>query len=287
MAVSMFNQQMFKHYLRLMRFNKPIGIYLLLWPTLWGLWASAGKWPATKILIIFTLGTILMRAAGCVINDIADRKIDKHVKRTAQRPLTSGKVSLKEALMLFSICSVLSFSLVLFLNEMTIKLSFIGIALAILYPFTKRWINAPQLVLGLAFAWGIPMAYAATQQQLPFACWYLYGLVVLLAVAYDTLYAMVDKEDDLKIGVKSTAILFGNYDKKIIFILQIIVWLGLLIFGFWQHYSWMYEAWIFCSIGFFIYQQKLIKNGEPANCFKAFLNHHWFVLWVWLGFLMQ
>ncbi|MES2203733.1 MAG: 4-hydroxybenzoate octaprenyltransferase [Pseudomonadota bacterium] len=282
----MVKQHVFKYYFQLMRFDKPIGIYLLLWPTLWSVWAASRGFPSIKILIVFILGTILMRAGGCVINDIADRKIDKHVKRTEQRPLTSGKVSLKEALILFAICSVLSFVLVLFLNPMAIKLSFIGIALAIFYPFTKRWINAPQLVLGLAFAWGIPMAYAATQEQLPFSCWYLYGLVVILSVAYDTLYAMADKADDLKIGVKSTAILFGDYDKKIIFILQIIVWLGLLIFGFWQHYSWIYEAWIFCSIGFFIYQQKLIKNREPEKCFKAFLNHHWFVLWVWIGFVI-
>lgn len=275
-----------KNYFELMRFHKPIGIYLLLWPTLWGVWAAAGEWPSTKILIVFVLGTILMRAGGCVINDIADRKIDGHVKRTSQRPLASGKVSLREAWILFSCCSLLSFVLVLLLNSTTILLSFVGMALAILYPFTKRWIDAPQLVLGLAFAWGIPMAYAATQQQLPWACWYLYGLVVLLAVAYDTLYAMVDKEDDLKIGVKSTAILFGAWDKKIVFNLQLLVWLGLLFFGQWQDYSWMYEVWIFCSIGFFIYQQKLIKNREPEKCFKAFLNHHWFVLWIFIGFMI-
>ena len=278
--------QHYKYYFQLMRFDKPIGIYLLLWPTLWGVWASAGKWPSTKILIVFILGTILMRAAGCVINDIADRKIDGHVKRTKDRPLASEKVSLKEAWLLFGICSALSFLLVLLLNPMAIMLSFVGIILTVLYPFTKRWIDAPQLVLGLAFAWGIPMAYAATQQRLPAQCWYLYGLVVILAVAYDTLYAMVDKEDDLKIGVKSTAILFGAWDKKIVFNLQLIVWLGLLFFGKWQHYSWMYEAWIFCSIGFFVCQQKLIKNREPEKCFTAFLNHHWFVLWVWLAFVI-
>lgn len=275
-----------KNYFQLMRFHKPIGIYLLLWPTLWGVWAAAGAWPSLRILIVFVLGTILMRAGGCVINDIADRKIDKHVKRTAQRPLTSGKVSLREALILFGICSALSFALVLLLNPMAILLSFVGIALTILYPFTKRWIDAPQLILGLAFAWGIPMAYAATQEHLPWACWYLYSLVVILAIAYDTLYAMVDKEDDLKIGVKSTAILFGDWDKKIVFSLQLCVWLGLLFFGKWQHYSWVYEVWIFCSIGFFIYQQKLIKNRESEKCFKAFLNHHWFVLWAWIGFVI-
>lgn len=282
----MINRQKLKCYFQLMRFDKPIGIYLLLWPTLWGVWAAAGAWPSTKILMVFVLGTVLMRAGGCVINDIADRSIDGHVKRTENRPLASGKVSLKEAWILFGCCSLLSFILVLFLNSMVMAMSFIGIGLTILYPFTKRWIDAPQLVLGLAFAWAIPMAYAATQQQLPWACWYLFGLVVLLAVAYDTLYAMVDKEDDVKIGVKSTAILFGNSDKKIVFNLQLCVWLGLLFFGKWQHYSWMYEAWIFLSIGFFIYQQKLIKHRESEKCFKAFLNHHWFVLWVWIGFVI-
>lgn len=282
----MFNQKKIKCYLQLMRFHKPIGIYLLLWPTLWGLWASAKGWPSIKILLIFVFGTLLMRAGGCVINDIADRHFDKHVKRTAQRPLTANLVSLKEALWIFIICLLASFCLVLLLNKLAILLAFVGAGLAILYPFTKRWINAPQLILGFAFAWGIPMAYAAQQQPLSWACWYLYSLVVLLAVAYDTLYAMVDKEDDLKIGIKSTAILFGTWDKKIVLSLQLIVWCGLLLFGIWRHYSWLYEITIFFSLGFFIYQQKLIRHREPEKCFQAFLNHHWFALWVWTGFLV-
>lgn len=274
-----------KTYLELMRFHKPIGIYLLLWPTLWGVWAASSGFPSMKILAIFVLGTIFMRAAGCVINDIADRNFDKHVKRTAQRPLTSGQVSLKEAWCIFAVCLLLSFALVLFLNGFAICLAFIGAGLTILYPFTKRWIHAPQLILGLAFAWGIPMAYAAIQNRLPWQSWYLYGLAVLLAVAYDTLYGMTDKEDDLKIGIKSTAILFGDRDKQIVLILQIIVWIGLLLFGIAQDYSWLYEIIIFFSAGFFIYQQKLIKYREPQKCFQAFLNHHWFVLWVWCAFL--
>ena len=278
--------QRYKYYFQLMRFHKPIGTYLLLWPTLWGVWAAADGWPATKILIIFVLGSILMRAAGCVINDIADIQFDGYVKRTAQRPLVSGKVTLREAWMLFAACSFFSFSLVLLLNKMTMLLSFIGLALTIVYPFTKRWIDAPQLILGAAFAWAIPMAYAATQQNLPWSCWYLYGLVVILAVAYDTLYAMVDKEDDLKIGVKSSAILFGRWDKMIVFALQLLVWIGLLVFGLWQHYSKYYEAWIFMAVGFVIYQQILIVDRIPEKCFKAFLNHHWFVMWVWIGFVV-
>ncbi|MBP9726670.1 MAG: 4-hydroxybenzoate octaprenyltransferase [Gammaproteobacteria bacterium] len=278
--------QRYKYYFELMRFHKPIGTYLLLWPTLWGVWAAADGWPATKTLIIFILGSILMRAGGCVINDIADIKIDGDVKRTAQRPLVSGKVTLREAWMLFAACSFFSFSLVLLLNKMTILLSFIGLALTMVYPFTKRWIDAPQLILGAAFAWAIPMAYAATQQSLPWSCWYLYGLVVILAVAYDTLYAMVDKEDDLKIGVKSSAILFGRWDKMIVLALQLLVWSGLLVFGLWQHYSNYYEAWVFIAVGFFIYQQILIADRIPEKCFKAFLNHHWFVMWVWIGFVV-
>lgn len=279
--------QRYKYYFQLMRFDKPIGIYLLLWPTLWGVWAAAGQWPSTSILIVFVLGTILMRAGGCVINDIADRHIDGHVKRTENRPLASGKVSLKEAWVLFACCSGLAFILVLFLNGMAILMSFVGMGLTILYPFTKRWIDAPQLVLGLAFAWGIPMAYAAIVQQLPWQCWYLYGLVVLLAVAYDTLYAMVDKADDLKIGVKSTAILFGRWDKKIVLGLQLLVWVGLLAFGVLQHYSLRYEVWMFFLVGFLIYQQRLMKESKPEKCFKAFLDHHWLVLWVWLGFVVR
>ncbi len=278
--------QRYKYYFELMRFHKPIGTYLLLWPTLWGVWAAADGWPATKILIIFILGSILMRAGGCVINDIADIKIDGYVKRTAQRPLVSGKVTLREAWMLFAACSFFSFSLVLLLNKMTILLSFIGLALTMVYPFTKRWIDAPQLILGAAFAWAIPMAYAATQQSLPWSCWYLYGLVVILAVAYDTLYGMVDKEDDLKIGVKSSAILFGRWDKMIVLALQLLVWIGLLVFGLWQHYSNYYEAWVLIAVGFFIYQQILIADRIPEKCFKAFLNHHWFVMWVWIGFVV-
>ncbi len=279
--------QRYKYYLQLMRFHKPIGIALLLWPTLWGVWSASIGFPSIKILVIFVLGTIFMRAAGCVINDIADRDFDKYVKRTAQRPLTSGQVSLREAWCVFAICLTLSFVLTLFLNKFTMLLACVGAGLAILYPFTKRWIDAPQLVLGCSFAWAIPMAYAAIENQLSWQCWYLYVLVVLLSIAYDTLYAMTDKRDDIKIGIKSTAILFGDQDKKIVLLLQLLVWVGLLFFGFFQHYSWCYHMMSFSSLGFFIYQQRLIKDREPEKCFQAFLNHHWFVLWVWLGFLAK
>ncbi len=278
--------QRYKNYIELMRFHKPIGIYLLLWPTLWGVWAASEGLPSFSMFFVFVMGSILMRAAGCVINDIADRHFDAHVRRTATRPLANGKISLRQALIVFFICITFSFIFVLMLNSFAIKLAFIGLGLAVLYPFTKRWIDAPQLVLGFAFAWGVPMAYAAIQGKLPWQCWYLYTLVVVLAIAYDTLYAMVDKEDDLKIGIRSTAILFGRYDQEIVFILQIFVWLGLLLFGFLQHYSWFYDVWIFFSIGFFLYQRKLIQTKDPEKYFQAFLNHHWFMLWVWIGFVV-
>lgn len=269
-----------------MRFHKPIGIYLLLWPALWGLWAAQRGFPPLKVLIVFVLGSILMRSAGCVINDIADKHIDIHVKRTLDRPLAAGKIKSKEAVLVFLICCFLSFCLVLFLNKTAIFLSFIGMALAIIYPFTKRFIHAPQLFLGFAYAWAIPMGYASLNRPLSWECWYLYGLVILLAIAYDTFYAMVDKEEDIKIGVKSTAIWFGQWDYKIVFLIQISVWFSLLFFGIWQKYSWRYECWIALSLGFFIYQQKLVRKRNTIYYFQAFLNHHWFMLWVWVGFLL-
>lgn len=278
--------QHYKHYFKLMRFHQPIGICLLLWPTLWGVWAAANGKPSLKIICIFVLGSIVMRAAGCVINDIADRQFDGHVKRTSMRPLANKHISVLSAVIVFFICITLGLALTLMLNRLAITLAFIGLALTIVYPFTKRWIHTPQLILGFAFAWGIPMAYAAIQEKLTWECWYLFTLVILLAIAYDTLYAMVDKEDDMKIGIKSTAIWFGQYDKTIIFVLQLIVWLGLLLFGFLKDYSLIFDGWIVCSLGFFIYQRKLIQTQTTQKYFQAFLNHHWFALWVWIGFVI-
>lgn len=269
-----------------MRFHKPIGIYLLLWPTLWALWAASKAVPVFwPMLIVFILGTVLMRAAGCVINDIADRNFDHEVERTKTRPLTSGKISLKSAIILFFILSLMAFGLVLFLNQFTILLSFIGMGLACLYPLTKRFFSAPQLVLGFAFAWGIPMAYAAVINSLPIVCWWLFGINILLIVAYDTMYAMVDREDDLKLNLKSTAILFGQYDRVMIGILQLVILLNLFLFGWVQDYKIIYFAFIFLAGILFIYQQFLIKNRVRENCFKAFLNNHWFGLLVLFGFV--
>lgn len=279
--------QTYKPYWRLMRFDKPIGIYLLLWPTLWGLWASAKGMPSWLTLFTFVMGTIFMRAAGCVVNDIADRNFDQHVERTKERPLTSGQVSLRGAIVLFIFLSLAAFSLVLlFLNSFAIVLSFVGMILAAVYPFTKRFIYSPQFILGLAFSWGIPMAYAATIKQLPSDCWALYFIAILWPVAYDTMYAMVDREDDLAIGLKSTAIWFGRYDRLIIAILQSVIWLGLLIFGLWQSYHFGYFVMLVVAGIFFVYQQKLIFHRERSACFKAFLNNHWFGFLVFVGFVL-
>ena len=276
----------FRHYWELMRFHKPIGIYLLLWPTLWALWAAKKSLPPLwPTLVVFVLGTVLMRAAGCVINDIADRHFDHQVQRTKTRPLTSGKVSVTSAIILFLLLSFVAFGLVLFLNSLTIYLSFVGIGLACIYPFTKRFFSAPQLVLGVAFAWGIPMAYAAVINYLPIYCWWLFGVTILLIVAYDTMYAMVDKEDDLKLHLKSTAILFGEYDRLIIGILQLIIFLNLFLFGWIQDYHFFYFIFIFLAGMLLVYQQYLIKNRIRENCFQAFLNNHWFGLLVLFGFM--
>ncbi|GGK61800.1 4-hydroxybenzoate octaprenyltransferase [Amphritea balenae] len=260
---------------QLMRVEKPIGTYLVLWPTLWALWIAAEGIPDLDLLLIFCLGTFLMRSAGCVINDYADRKIDGHVKRTAQRPIPAGLISAKEALYLFSGLLILAFILVLFTNQMTVLMSFGAVALATCYPFMKRYTHLPQVVLGMAFAWAIPMAFTATLNSIPNQVWLLYIATVLWTVAYDTMYAMVDRDDDLKIGVKSTAVLFGDMDKVIIGILQLLtlsifallaVQLGLSL--------WFYMG-ILMMGGFFVYQQYLIRDRQRDACFKAFLNNHY------------
>ncbi len=262
-------------YLALIRFDRPIGTYLLLWPTLWALWIAAEGLPDTKLLVIFILGTFLMRSAGCAINDYADRHIDAHVKRTANRPLATGRISPKEALVFTVVLCLLAFALVLLTNQKTILLSFAAAALAACYPFMKRYTQWPQLVLGAAFSWGIPMAFAAQQNALPKELWLLYAAVVIWTVAYDTFYAMVDRDDDIKIGVKSTAILFGQYDRLITGLLQLIV-IALLVevgrafgLGYWYFLSLIVTALLF------VYQQYLIRHRDRDDCFKAFLNNHW------------
>jgi len=274
-------------YARLMRLDKPIGILLLLWPTLWGLWVAAEGVPSAHILVVFVAGVVLMRSAGCVINDYADRGFDGDVERTRTRPLVSGVVTAKEALLLFVVLVALAFLLVLTLDRFTIALSVVALLLAVVYPFTKRYINTPQLVLGAAFAWAIPMAFAAISGGIPWVAWLLFVATVLWAVAYDTFYAMVDRDDDLRIGVKSTAILFGRYDRWIVaalhvFVIAMLVLVGKLIAANNVYYLSLLAAALFAT-----YQQWLVRDREPAACFKAFLNNNWFGLVVFLGIFLN
>lgn len=271
------------HYLTLMRVNKPVGLYLLLWPTLWSLWLAAKGMPSIKNLVIFTLGCFLMRSAGCVINDYADRNIDKHVKRTKDRPLTSGQVHSMEAVDLFIVICALSFLLVLCTNMYTIALSVVGLLLAASYPFMKRYTYFPQVMLGAAFSWSIIMAYVAETNTLPRDIWLVYIAVLVWTVCYDTFYAMVDREDDLKIGVKSTAILFGDFDRQITAVLQMFVVFVFLLIGYRFQLGIIYYISTIIAAALFAYQQLLIQDRTPENCFKAFLNNQWVGLIIFIG----
>lgn len=272
-----------RQYALLMRLNKPIGIFLLLWPALWALWiAGAGK-PDPWVVTVFVLGVVLMRSAGCVINDYADRDIDRHVARTRDRPITAGRVAPREALMVFALLCLLAFGLVLTLNLLTIKLSFIGVLLAATYPFAKRYTHLPQVHLGAAFGWAVPMAYAAQTGAVSNTGWLLFIATLLWATVYDTMYAMVDREDDMKIGVKSTAILFGELDRLIIGLLQLTFFAVLLIVGRQAHLGLFYYFGLAAAAGFALYHQYLIRAREPAQCFKAFLNNNWLGLAVFAG----
>lgn len=272
-------------YARLMRLDRPIGTYLVLWPTLWALWIAAKGFPQLHVLVIFILGVVLMRAAGCVINDIADRHVDGHVKRTRQRPLVLGDVSAGEAAVLFVVLGFLAFLLVLFTNRLTVYLSFGGILLAVCYPFMKRYTHLPQVVLGAAFAWSVPMAFAAQTGALNQHIWLLYTAVVLWTVSYDTFYAMVDRDDDIRIGVKSTAILFGENDRLITGMLQFLFVLALGLVG--QRFSlgWIYSIAVVVAGGLMVYQQYLIRTRERDAYFKAFLNNNWVGMVVFIGIL--
>ena len=262
-------------YLRLMRADKPIGTLLLLWPTLWALWLAAGGWPQWHLLLIFVLGVFLMRSAGCVLNDFADRNFDGHVQRTAQRPLATGVVSRREALQLCATLCALAFVLVLFTNKLTILLSFGAVLLAALYPFMKRYTHLPQVILGAAFGWSIPMAFAAQSETLPRGCWILFIANVLWTVVYDTFYAMVDRDDDRKIGIKSTAILFGEDDRLITGALQVCVIFALVIAGLQFKLGYWYFVALIGVGGLFIYHQILIRDRQREACFRAFLHNNW------------
>lgn len=263
------------NYKALMRLDRPIGIYLLLWPTLWALWLAGDGAPQWQLVVIFTLGTVLMRSAGCVINDYADRGFDGQVERTKTRPLATGNVSEAEALSLAALLALLAFGLVLLTNPFTIYLSFIAVALAGTYPFTKRWTYLPQFVLGAAFSWAIPMAFAAQTNHLPGALWLLYLANLLWTVAYDTFYAMVDRDDDLAIGVKSTAILFGDGDRLITACLQVCVVLLLILVGRQFGLGIAYYLGVGVVSAMFCHQQYLIRNRERDLCFKAFLDNNY------------
>ncbi|CEO37823.1 4-hydroxybenzoate octaprenyltransferase [Photobacterium kishitanii] len=268
---------------QLARFDRPIGSLLLLWPTLWALFLAGDGLPKLDVLLVFVLGVVFMRAAGCVINDFADRNVDGHVKRTANRPMPSGKVSEREALGLFSLLVLVSFLLVLTMNNLTIMLSVVAVILAAAYPFMKRYTHLPQLVLGAAFGWSIPMAYAAQSGTLPMVAWLLFVANILWTIAYDTLYAMVDRDDDLKVGIKSTAILFGRFDKLIIGILQLAtIMLLIAIGGILQLNQWYYWALLLAS-ALFVYQQMLIQGRQREQCFKAFLNNNYVGMVIFIG----
>ncbi|MBD9427034.1 4-hydroxybenzoate octaprenyltransferase [Pseudomonas sp. PDM15] len=275
-------------FVQLMRLEKPIGIYLLLWPTLWALWVASKGVPDFGLLLIFVFGTLFMRAAGCVINDYADRNIDGHVARTRARPLADGRVSPREAMVLFAVLVGLSFILVLFTNLTTILLSFGGLALAACYPFMKRYTYYPQVVLGAAFSWGMPMAFSAVTGELPPAeAWLLYIANLLWTVAYDTYYAMTDREDDLKIGVKSTAILFGDADRIIILTLQGLALLCLAMAGARFSLGIWFLFGLFGAAACFAWEFWSTRDRDPQRCFAAFLHNHWAGLAILLGIVID
>ncbi len=274
-------------YFRLMRLHKPIGIYLLLWPALWALFLAAGGLPRFELLAIFVVGVILMRSAGCVINDYADSDIDKLVERTKNRPITTGEISGKSALLLFFALLLVAFALVLLTNLLTIQLAFIAAALATLYPFTKRWTHLPQFILGLAFAMSVPMAFAATDNNIPNEAWWIFLATVIWTVSYDTMYAMSDREEDLKIGMKSSAILFAKYDKLIIALLQICLLLLLIKISIVFNLGVFYYISLILTVFLMVYHQKLIKNREKSACFNAFLHNNYIGLIIFCGIALS
>jgi 4-hydroxybenzoate polyprenyltransferase len=277
-----------EEYWELARFNRPVGTWLLLWPALWALWIAGDGQPNQKVLIVFVLGVIVMRAAGCVINDFADRNIDPHVRRTRDRPIAARRVSPVEALVLFAALLAIALYLVTFLDLLTIKLAFIGAALTVSYPFVKRVFPMPQLYLGISFGgWSVPMAFAAETGKLPRVAWVLYIAAVIWAAIYDTIYAMIDREDDLRIGVKSSAILFADMDKMLIFVMQAMMIFALVLAGQNMHFGEWYYAGLSAAGLLFLYQQWLIRDRNPAGCLRAFLNNQYVGMVIFVGILLQ
>ena len=274
-------------YARLMRLDRPIGIWLLLWPTLWALWISSRGKPDPRIFIIFVAGTVLMRSAGCAINDYADRSFDPHVKRTLDRPVAAGRISTLEALVLFAALSIAALMLALQLNKSTLLLAVVGGFLAISYPFVKRFLSVPQMYLGLTFGWGIPMAFQAQFEQVPRVAYLLLLANVLWVTVYDTMYAMVDRDDDIKIGVRSTAIVFGDSDRHIIAVLQVMTLACLYLVGRMIHMGSWYDAGLCAGAVFFAYQLWLIRARDRDGCFRAFLNNNYFGMAVFIGMALE
>ncbi|WP_417605703.1 4-hydroxybenzoate octaprenyltransferase [Oceanimonas baumannii] len=273
-------------YMALARLDKPIGTLLLLWPTLWALWIAANGMPSLWLLVVFVAGVFSMRSAGCVINDYADRHIDGHVKRTHARPLPSGELTERQALGFFALLVGISFVLVLTTNLLTIGLAFAGLFWAALYPFMKRYTHLPQLFLGIAFSWAIPMAFTAADNELPAGLWLLFAANLTWTVAYDTMYAMVDRDDDLKIGVKSTAILFGRRDKLIVGLLQLATLLLLAAAGGVFELAASFYWGLLVAAGLFVYQQRLIRDRERMPCFRAFLNNNYAGMAIFAGLVL-
>jgi 4-hydroxybenzoate polyprenyltransferase len=274
-------------YIRLMRLDKPIGSLLLLWPTYWALFLSADGWPDVDILVIFTLGVFIMRSAGCVINDFADRKIDMHIIRTQGRPLATGEISSNSALVLFGLLLLIALGLVLQTNILTIKLSLIALMLATLYPFTKRWTNLPQLVLGAAFGMSVPMAFSAQTGVIPLTAWLVFIATLVWTLIYDTFYAMADRDEDLKVGVKSTAILFAKYDQIIITLLQILLIVVFVLIGNTFDLGLIYDFSLVIILFFMIYHQFLLKKRQKEEYFKAFLSNNFIGMAVFLGIFLS
>jgi 4-hydroxybenzoate polyprenyltransferase len=274
-------------YSHLMRLNRPVGIYLLLWPTLWALWIAGEGHPDLLVVFVFVSGVVLMRSAGCVINDYADREFDPHVERSRDRPIAAGRVKPEEALALFAVLCLGAFGLVLLMNELTIWLSLAGVILAASYPFMKRYTHLPQVYLGAAFGWAVPMAFAAQTGSVPKLAWLLFVATVLWATVYDTMYGMVDREDDIKIGVKSTAVLFGEADRAIIAIIQLLFLGALLLIGQAADLRGYYYFGVLLAAALSIYQQYLIRNREPEYCFQAFLNNNWLGAAVFSGLVLH
>ena len=276
-----------EEYLLLMRLNRPIGIWLLLWPALWALWVAGNGRPAPKVLLVFVLGVVVMRSAGCIVNDFIDRNVDPHVRRTRERPLAARRVTPMEAFVLFVLLSAAALWLVTRLDAYTLRFACVGAILTVSYPFVKRFFALPQLYLALAFSWGVPMAFAALLGALPRAAWMMFVAAIIWVTVYDTEYAMVDREDDLQIGVKSSAIVFADMDRVMVGVLQLMMLLALLLMGVSLHFGNAYLGGLAAAAVFFAYQQWLIRARESEACLRAFQNNHYVGMSIFIGILLE